>query len=157
MKSNLTPRASARILIACFALTAATFALAQSNSSSTSYVHRGCSNRTLVGNYGTQLEGTILGPNLPLRTLVLSHFDGEGNITQVDYVVLNGVPPAPENEWRPTTGTYTVNPDCTGSAAVDVAPGNPPLKYHFIVVKNGREILEVVDWNAVRGIAYRVE
>ena len=59
----------------------------------------------------------ILGPNLTLRTLVLAHFDGEGNINEVDHVVLNGTPPAAQDEWRPSTGTYTINPDCTGSAA----------------------------------------
>ncbi len=157
MKSNFTSRAIARILTVCFGLAAATFALAQSNASGASHMHRACSNRTLFGDYGTQLEGTILGPNLTLRTLVLAHFDGEGNITEVDHVVLNGVPPPPEDEWRPTTGSYTVNPDCTGSATIEVPPGNPPLKYHFIVVKHGREILEVVDGNAIRVVARRVE
>ena len=101
--------------------------------------HKACSNRTLLGDYGTKLEGTILGPNLTLRTLVLAHFDGEGNINEVDHVVLNGTPPAAEEEWRASTGTYTINPDCTGSAILTILPGAPPLMYHFIVVKNGRE------------------
>ncbi|MGI8962026.1 MAG: hypothetical protein ACR2IV_20170 [Bryobacteraceae bacterium] len=157
MKYNLTSRTLVRTLTVCFALTSATFVLAQSNSSGAFHVHRACSNRTLFGDYGTQLEGTILGPNLPLRTLVMAHFDGEGNITEVDHVVLNGVPPPPEEEWRPTSGTYSVNSNCTGFASIDVAPGNPPLTYHFVVVNHGREILEVVDGGAIRGVAHRVE
>jgi hypothetical protein len=156
MKGNLTSSALARILTVCFVLASGALALAQSNYSGGSRVHKVCSNRTLFGDYGTKLGGTILGPNLPLRTLIMAHFDGEGNITEVDHVVLNGMPPAPEEEWRPSSGTYTVNPDCTGSAAITI-PGNPPINYHFVVVKHGREILEVVDGNAISGVAHRVE
>jgi hypothetical protein len=154
MKRNLTSSALGGFLTVCFVLASATLACAQSNSSGASPVHKVCSNQTLFGDYGTKLEGTILGPNLPLRTLILAHFDGEGNIAEVDHVVLNGMPP--EEEWRPSSGTYTVNPDCTGSAVITI-PGNPPINYHFIVVKNGKEILEVVDGSAVSGVAYKVE
>jgi hypothetical protein len=152
MKGTLTSTAFARILTVCFVLASGALALAQSNSSGASEKHKVCSNRTLFGDYGAKIEGTILGPNLPLRTLVLFHFDGEGNITEVDHVVLNGVPP--EEEWRPTSGTYTVNPDCTGSAVI--AP-NQPIHFHFIVVKHGKEFLLVVDGNAIGGVGYKVE
>ncbi len=128
--------------------------MAQSEASDAQRWHKTCSNRTLFGDYGTKLEGAILGPNLTLRTLVLAHFDGQGNMTSKDYVVLNGMPPT--EEWRQLTGTYTVNPDCTGSATVDVASRQPPLKFHFIVVKDGQEILEVVDGSAISGTAYKV-
>jgi hypothetical protein len=157
MKGHLKSSALARGLAICFVLASATLAMAQSEISGARRAHKACSNRTLLGDYGTKLEGKILDPNLALRTLVLAHFDGEGNINEVDHVVLNGMPPAPDEEWRPSTGTYTVNPDCTGSATIAVLPGAPPLMYHFIVVKNGREILEVVDGNAISGVAYKVE
>jgi hypothetical protein len=70
-----------------------------------------CSNRTLHGDYGFALEGEILGPGVQLRGVVMQDYDGKGSFTQVDHVVTNGVPPA--QEWRPGSGTYTVNPDCT--------------------------------------------
>ena len=54
---------------------------------------RPCSNRTLFGDYGTLIEGTLLAPNWPLRTVAMIHFDGRGNMTSVDHVVLNGMPP----------------------------------------------------------------
>jgi hypothetical protein len=114
-----------------------------------------CSNQTLSGDYGTLIEGTILGPNLTLRTLTLVHYDGQGGFTGKDFVVVGGNPPA--EEWRPSSGTYSVNPDCTGSATVDVAPGSPPLGYHFIIVDDGRKILLVVNGSAIRGIAHRVD
>jgi hypothetical protein len=109
----------------------------------------GCSNRTLFGDYGALIEGTILGPNLPLRTVIMVHFDGNGNLTSVDHVVLNGMPP--QAEWRPNSGTYTVNPDCTGTALFTAIP------VHFVVVKEGKEFYGVVNGNAITIEAYRVK
>ena len=103
---------------------------------------RPCSNRTLSGDYGTLIEGTLLAPNWPLRTVAMIHFDGRGNMTSVDHVVLNGMPP--EEEWRPNSGTYIVNPDCTASAVF-----SGPIPVHFVVVKNGKEFRGVVDGNAI--------
>ena len=102
-----------------------------------------CTDRTLQGDYGSQIEGTILGPNLPFRGLAMAHFDGKGNITQVDHIVFNGIPPA--IEWTPGTGTYSVNPDCTGTLVINI-PGSPsPVNLHFVVVRQGKEIRFVVD------------
>jgi hypothetical protein len=112
-----------------------------------------CSNRTLSGDYGALIEGTILGLDFPLRTLMMAHFDGEGGLTEVDHVVLNGVPP--EEEWRPSSGTYSVNPDCTGSAVINT--GNPPIPLHFVVVNHGKEIRGVVDGNAITVNASKVD
>ncbi len=146
---------TARVLTLCLALASVSLAVAQSNYSAQTTGHKMCSNRTIAGDYGVQIEGTILGPNLTLRTLVMEHFDGVGNLTEVDHVVLDGQPPA--EEWRPTTGSYTVNPNCTGSVSIDVGAGNPPLNYHFVVVDSGRQILLVVDGGAIRGVGYRVD
>ena len=145
----------ARVLTLCLTLASVSLTVAQSNYSAQTGRLKACSDRTITGDYGVQIEGTILGPNLPLRTLVMEHFDGAGNLTSVDHVVLGGVPPA--EEWRPTTGIYSVNPDCTGSASLDTGPGNPPLSYHFVVVDKGRQILLVVDGGAIRGVGYRVD
>jgi hypothetical protein len=114
-----------------------------------------CSNANLQGDYGTQIEGTILGPNLPFRGLAMAHFDGKGNITQVDHIVFNGIPPA--IEWTPGTGTYTVNPDCTGSAVINSPSSQGPVNLHFVVVNHGKQINQVVDANAVTAVAYRVD
>lgn len=143
------------ILTLCLTLTSVSVGVAQSNVSAPSEGEKACSNRTISGDYGVQIEGTILGPNLTLRTLVMQHFDGVGNLTEVDHVVLGGQPPA--EEWRPTTGIYSVNPNCTGSVSIDVGPGNPPLNYHFVVVDSGRQFLLVVDRGAIRGVGYRVD
>ncbi len=112
-----------------------------------------CSNHTLFGDYGFALEGTFLGPGLPFRGVVMQHYDGKGNLTQVDHIVVNGVPPA--EEWTPGSGTYTVNPDCTGAAVIN-APGNPPINLHFVIVRQGKEIHQVVDSNAATAVGIRV-
>ena len=114
-----------------------------------------CSNRTLMGDYGVTIEGIITDQgNAPLRTLSLQRFFGDGNLTTRDHVVLNGQPP--EVEWRVSTGTYTVNADCTGSASINVAPGFPPLGYHFLIVSKGQKIFLVVDGGAINGTGNKV-
>ena len=77
-----------------------------------------CSNRTLSGDYGGSVEGVLIvrGPDqLPFRAVVMNHFDGRGNFTAVEHVVVNGVPVNPTTPWTPASGTYTVNSDCTGT------------------------------------------
>jgi hypothetical protein len=77
-------------------------------------------------------------------------------MTQVDHMVDNGVPP--QEEWTFGSGTYAVNPDCTGSQVIDI-PGNPasPINLHFVVDQGGKEIRQVVDANAVSAIGSRVD
>src|SRR5579862_1953570 len=48
-----------------------------------------CSNRTLSGNYSFTVEGQILGVG-PVNGVAETHFDGAGNLTQVDFVVHAG-------------------------------------------------------------------
>lgn len=84
----------------------------------------------------------------------MQHYDGKGNITQVDHVVDGGMPPT--QEWEPGTGTYTVNPDCTGSGVINSSSGQVPLPIHFVVVNNGKQIFQVLDGNAVSTVGIKV-
>ena len=115
-----------------------------------------CSNRTLSGDYGFAIAGDLFvgpnGPYIPLRTLSMQHFDGRGNMTGIDHVVANGVPPT--EEWREISGTYTVNPDCTGRGQVII--GAASLDLYFVVVNKGREIDQVVNGNAVTAVGIKV-
>jgi hypothetical protein len=45
--------------------------------------------------------------------------------------------------WRPGTGTYSVNPDCTGTQTI-VVPGLPDLHLQFIVAQSGHTIHQIV-------------
>jgi hypothetical protein len=110
----------------------------------------GCSNATLIGSYAFQITGQILAPAAvagPVAGVTLTVFDGSGNLTQVDNVVHNGV--APNEDWRPAVGTYTVNPNCTGTFTFTPQPtnpadGGPALTVHFVVTQNGSQILTAV-------------
>jgi hypothetical protein len=109
-----------------------------------------CSNRSLFGDYGMQVEGTFLGSNWPLRTIVMVHFDGRGNSTSQSYVVLNGTPLTAD--WREDDpGTYTVNSNCTASGIF-----NGVIAAHFVVVNSGKEFRGVVDGDAITFMGSRV-
>jgi hypothetical protein len=120
-----------------------------------------CSVRTLRGAYGFSVEGMFLPsgiqPGAVLRAVALTTFDGRGGMTQVDHYVVNGNPQTPPNNaWPASTGTYSVNPDCTGKMILNV-PNLAPFISYFIVVKNGRQIRTVLDNNAVSSVGVKVE
>jgi hypothetical protein len=109
----------------------------------------GCTNQTLFGDYGVQIEGTLLAPNWPLRTLAMAHFDGHGNFTYVHYRVINGTPVTPD--WVSDSGTYSVNADCTASAVFD-----GPIPVHLVVVNSGKDFRGIVDGDAITLVGSRV-
>jgi hypothetical protein len=98
-----------------------------------------CSNSILRGDFAVLISGqTGVGTATPAPRsgVAMTHFDGEGNLTDVDHIVGNGVQPT--SEWRTGgTGTYTVNPDCTGKFEVQFPGGAPPLVLYFVVGKFG--------------------
>ena len=102
-----------------------------------------CSNWTIQGTYAFTLHGEIFLPNTStvlLDGIAKQTFDGKGNVSQVDAVADNGfLTPG----WRPGTGTYSVNPDCTGTETL-VVPGVPDLHLQFIVAQGGNTIHQVV-------------
>ena len=114
-----------------------------------------CSDRTLRGDYAFAIDGTIFaapGPLL-LRGVAMTHFDGHGNLSQVDFTTLNGVATGPD--WRPGTGTYEINPDCTGKAQI-LPTGAPPLNLRLVVGDRGRQVWTVVIGNATGSTGTKV-
>jgi len=102
-----------------------------------------CSNRTLLGDYGFAVEGLILpapGVTVPVRGIHLTHFDGKGNLTQIDSLLANG---APISDWTPVTGTYHVNANCTGTIHLLPSTGGF-VNLRIVVVSQGKEIHTVV-------------
>ena len=102
-----------------------------------------CSNASIRGTYATTIRGQILLPNgasVLLTGVAMTTYDGFGNFTQVDAVADNGnLQPG----WRPGSGTYSVNPDCTGTQTI-VIPGMPDLHLQFVVSQSGNTIRSVV-------------
>jgi hypothetical protein len=73
----------------------------------------------------------------------MTRFDGHGNLSQIDTVTISGIVVA-DFTHAPATGTYSVNPDCTGTFNLDFTDGRPPVSVNFVVVDNGFEIDAVV-------------
>jgi hypothetical protein len=126
----------------------------------------GCSNATLKGDYAFTVSGQIFLPGPGSTTLVvqrdgiaMTHFDGVGNLTQVDYVLSSPNAPAPPGA-APTdavtgfhteeSGKYTVNSDCTGTFTIidpdfvgTSIPG-PVVTVKFVLSDHGRSIHTIV-------------
>ena len=101
-----------------------------------------CSDSTIRGAYAFTIHGQIFTPNGPILIdgVAKTTFDGEGNLTQVDAVAQNGLI---GQVWRPGTGSYQVNHDCTGTMTI-VNTGQPDLHLAILVSRSGEQIHTVV-------------
>jgi hypothetical protein len=102
----------------------------------------GCHGASLTGPYGLGASGTLLAvPGATVATLV---FDGRGTISPTHLVLSVGGTPDPVD----VTGTYDLDPDCTGKLVIQTAHHNPPrTHYHdadLVVVNGGNEAFVVV-------------
>lgn len=117
----------------------------------------GCSNATLLGDYAFRLSGQIYPPAggaIQRDGVALTHFDGAGKLSQVDFVMSNGLPLA--GPTNPSTGFhnqeigwYKINPDCTGMAEIQfpVPPqgtSGAVVDLMFVLGEHGRVIHTIV-------------
>ena len=110
---------------------------------------RECSEATLRGAYGIQIQGARLAPPpAPAGTtesvigVIVRHYDGRGSFTQVNNEKgsVSGLGPANREGF----GTYQVNEDCSGSHELTI-PGVPnPITDRFVIVDRGREVRHFV-------------
>jgi len=102
-----------------------------------------CSEATLRGDYGIQIQGTRPAPGGLTESvigIVLRNYDGRGNFNQVSNVKGSITGTVPDS---PGFGTYEVNSDCTGIVRFEAAPG-VLLEERLVIVDNGREIRTAV-------------
>jgi hypothetical protein len=122
-----------------------------------------CTNASLTGTYAFTVHGQAItvGANGGFTSNALIDgvgqidFDGNGNFTQHDYVVMNSalVPGGSTDEdgfHSGETGTYTVNSDCTGNAVLTLGPGNT-RSLELVLADNGRTVQTVVSSSMVNG------
>jgi hypothetical protein len=123
--------------------------------SATAVSAQSCSSETLKGDYAFRVSGEIFaGTSLIYRDgIALTSFDGSHLLTQVDYVLANGVPvagPTDANGFHTDeTGTYSVNENCTGQAEINfpTPPGGTSgavLKLYFVISDDGRQLNTIV-------------
>lgn len=106
-----------------------------------------CSNASLTGTYGFQITGGIPGV-MAISGVSRLSFDGQGNFTQIgdSQILINGQPPM-VSLGVPGSGTYIVNPDCTGTETLTI--GGKVHHSTFVLVDHGKEVL---DMNADPGV-----
>jgi len=123
--------------------------------SATSVSAQNCSSETLKGDYAFRISGEIFaGASLIYRDgIALTSFDGSHLLTQVDWVLANGVPvagPTDANGFHTDeTGTYSVNENCTGQAEINfpTPPGGTSgavLKLFLVISDDGRQLNTIV-------------
>ena len=114
-----------------------------------------CRNQMLRGDYALEISGTRPAPAPPGGTpsyvpgtpealigVGVRTFDGEGTFTQVtnEKGSLSGI----LFPNRSLHGTYSVNPDCSGSLSLFV-PGLPvPIVYDLVLSADGRKFNSIV-------------
>lgn len=114
-----------------------------------------CSNRTLHGDYAFRISGEVFSQSgLNYRDgVAMTHFDGNGGLTQVDWVMANGVPvpgPLDQNGFHDNeTGSYNVYANCTGDAEIDfpIPPhgiSGAVIKLKFVIGNQGKELHTIV-------------
>lgn len=126
-----------------------------------------CGKSTLKGDYAFTVSGQVFVPvkasDGTMTTVVvqrdgiaMTHFDGEGNLSQVDFVLASpnaptppSPPPAPPTDpvtgfHDMETGTYNVFPDCTGTFTIDTPKSSPIVVVKFALSNGGRSIHTIV-------------
>jgi hypothetical protein len=129
-----------------FALSAVTFAVAPRALKAADEALCPLGNETLHGNYMSRGMGTrVVGPITAVGRI---DYDGQGNFVNPTTVSVNGV-----ISTATEIGTYTVNPDCTGSeVATDGA------HYNFVITPDGSRFdwISTVPGRTVTGTAIRL-
>jgi hypothetical protein len=119
--------------------------------------NRGCSNATLRGSFGYTASGTLLPTAVPaplagpFGEIGRQTFDGNGNTTATATINANG------NIVNVTIeGTYTVNPDCTGSMTRDVSPLGVTAHDDLVIDDDGVELRTIAtDPGEIETYVYR--
>ena len=102
-----------------------------------------CSEATVRGDYGIQIQGTRPAPGGLIESvigIVLRNYDGHGSFSQVSNVKGSLTGTVPDSQGF---GTYEVNADCTGVVRFQPAPG-VLLEERLVIVDDGREIRTAV-------------
>lgn len=118
----------------------------------------GCSVASLNGPYGLEGQGTVLpgGPisvpaPVPFGEVIIATFNGAGTFFGSAAVNVGGVVLNPVT----FTGTYTVNPDCTGTITVNLSLGFS--LHNAIVVLGGSHRLIATDTDPFEVVQRRGE
>lgn len=102
----------------------------------------GCSVASLQGTFADKDVGFFTAPNaapLPFAGVNAITFDGYGNMTATGFGSVGG-----STGSQTEQGTYTVNPDCTGTYTVVINPGGITAHAFFVIDDNRSELQIIV-------------
>ena len=102
-----------------------------------------CSEATVRGDYGIQIQGTRPAPGGLIESVigvVLRSYDGNGGFNQVSNVKGSITGTVPDSDG---IGTYEVSANCTGIVRFLPAPG-VVIEERMVIVDDGREIRTAV-------------
>lgn len=108
-------------------------------SAASSQTPKACSNADLKGTYGFSFRGTNLGMKVSMVMMGRFEADGQGNFKGIESESVNGR----VARGAGFNGTYTINPDCTGSSEITFEVSNVKSKMDFVLVDDGNEIFIV--------------
>jgi hypothetical protein len=94
-------------------------------------------NAILNGSYGVLHDGVDFGEAGHLAEVAVVEFDGEGHWTLDATIVRQG---SGLDRHKRSNATYTVNPDCTGSAELH---GSASFTFDFVVLDGGQELRQI--------------
>jgi hypothetical protein len=122
---------------------AALAALALSVAPAAKAADRGCSNASLQGSFADKDTGFIYpaanAAPVPFAGVNVETFDGNGNITGGGFASVGGG----GAQHQTYTGTYKVNPDCTGTYSITLSPSG--MQAHaFFVIDHSLNNLQIV-------------
>jgi hypothetical protein len=108
------------------------------------YASTGCTDATLTGNYAvsgpgfTNTNKTANGNEVPFTAVGVFTFDGAGNISTTFTLSTNGAIQVGDT----SSGTYSVNQDCTGS--ISFTSGNAAgISENMVIIGGGTEIFAI--------------
>jgi len=105
----------------------------------------GCSKASLLGSFGYTSTGALTTSYVPapyagpFAEVGRQTFDGDGNTEATATVSSNGSITAVS-----VKGTYTVNPDCTGTMKLYVTPFDSTVHVDFVIDAHGAQIRAIV-------------
>lgn len=103
---------------------------------------KGCSNASLKGTFADKDTGFITAPPAmagPFAGVSVETFDGNGGFTATGMASINGNLVASTGK-----GTYTVNPDCTGSITAVISPLGITTHTFFVIDDSLNELQMLV-------------
>ena len=99
-----------------------------------------CSLNGAAGKYGFTLTGVVItqAGAIPIAAVGGANLDASGNATGVESRSVGG-----GFADETFTGSYTVNPDCTGTLTLQIVQFGVTVHSYFVIDDSGREFLAI--------------